>query len=120
MDTLPDTLAVGCDDGALYSVPGRRMIRPNYRRHHTVIRTVSDLKATLRAGPFAWPGGYAVYFVTADGALLSFDAVREEFRTIADAIRRDDARGGWRVSAASSTADNDGEIWCDHTGRTIE
>lgn len=120
MKTLPDTLAVGFDDGALYSVPGWQIVRPNYRRHHSRITTVADFKATLRAGPFAWPGGYAVYFITADGAALSFDAARDEFRQIATAIRDDDKRSGWRIVAATTTAYDDEPETCAHTGRTIE
>lgn len=117
---LPERLAVGVDDGALYSVPEWRIVRPNYSRHHRTIETVADLKATLRAGAYAWPGGYAVYFITADGAALSFKAVRAEFATIASAIRDNRTRSGWRIVGATTTADDDEPTVCDHTGETIE
>lgn len=122
---MKTSLTVGCDDGNLYRVPeGDRhewlLVRSNYRYHHRSIKTVADLKATLRAGPYAWPGGYALYFVTADGASLSFDAVRKEFRSIANAIKHGDTRGGWRVIGCESTAECDETPVCDHTGKSIE
>lgn len=118
---LPDTLAIGVDDGALYRVGNwRDPIRRNYSRHRRTIETVADFKATLRAGPFAWPGGYALYFVTADGAALSFNAAFAEFSIIARAIRNDDTRSGWRVAATACAADDDEPTTCDHTGETIQ
>ena len=118
---LPDSMMIG-DDGALYRVgQWDRPIRPNYARHCRSIETVADLKACLRAGDFAWPGGYALYYLTADGAALSPAAVRREFRLIADAIRRDDTRrGGWRVVGMDTVANCDEPVICDHTGKTIE
>ena len=118
--TLPDTLFVGVD-GALYRAGDySAAVRPNYSGHRRAIETVADLKATLRAGAYAWPGGYALYFVTADGGVLSFAAAREEFATIAAAIRDNDTRGGWRIIGTGCTADDDDTPVCDHTGRPIE
>lgn len=118
---LPDTLAIGYDDGALYRAgEWREPIRRNYSRHARAIETVADLKATLRAGAFAWPGGYALYFVTADGAALSFAAARAEFASIARAIRDDDTISGWRVVATGCTAEDDEAPTCAHTGQPIE
>lgn len=120
-ETLPTTLAIGHDDGALYRVgEWREPIRPNYSGHRRTIETVADFKATLRAGPYAWPGGYAVYFITADGAALSFAAARAEFASIARAIRDDDTRSGWRIVGATTTANDDEPPTCGHTGETIE
>jgi hypothetical protein len=118
--TLPDTLFIGCDGGLYRAGEYANPIRANYSRHHRKIETVADLKATLRAGAYAWPGGYALYFVTADGAVLSFAAARAEFPTIAAAIRDDDTRGGWRIIGTGCTADDDEPPVCDHTGETIE
>ena len=81
---------------------------------------MADFKATLRAGPYAWPGGYAVYFITADGAALSFAAARAELASLARAIRDDDTRSGWRLVGATTTANDDEPPTCDHTGETIE
>lgn len=45
--------------------------------HHRKIDSVRDLLETLKAGPYAWPGGYPLYFITHDGDTLSFDGVKD-------------------------------------------
>jgi len=79
--------------------------------------TTRELKQTLRAGPFAWPGGYPIFFITSDGAALSFEAVRAEFKPIVHAMRQglDD---GWRVIAAEINWE-DAQLTCDHTNQRI-
>lgn len=44
--------------------------------------TLAAIKGTLRAGAYAWPGGYPIYFVACDGEPLSFSAVRENWKRI--------------------------------------
>jgi hypothetical protein len=34
------------------------------------IKSVSDYRKAVRNGPYAWPGGYPLFFVTSDGAAL--------------------------------------------------
>ena len=110
-------------DGALYDTRdagwSSAPLRPNYKWHHSEIETVADLKATLRAGAYAWPGGYPLFFATADGAALSFTTARKEFRTIASAIADDDKSGGWRIEACGINFENGGLV-CGHSGETIE
>lgn len=89
-----------------------------YRRTFAEIATVAELKATLRNGGFAWPVGYPLFFATNDGATLSFEAVRQNFRTVADSIRGDQS-DGWRVTACGVNWDDDG-LTCDHSGDRIE
>jgi hypothetical protein len=82
------------------------------------IKTVKDLGAALKAGPYAWPGGYPIFFVTADGGALSFATVWEERKIIARAIADgDDAQ--WRV-VASDVNWEDAELFDDHSGNRIE
>lgn len=66
-----------------------------------------EVKRALKAGPYAWPGGYPQYFVTCDGSALSFDAMRERFREEAGAVLGVDVN--W---------END-SLYCDHTGERI-
>lgn len=42
---------------------------------------LTDLKNIIRS-PYAWPGGYPQYFITADGGALSVQSVRENFREV--------------------------------------
>ncbi len=45
---------------------------------------IRDVKAALRSGKYAWPGGYPLYFLTTEGEALSFEAVRKHW---ADVVR---------------------------------
>lgn len=116
------TLHASGVNGCLYRIEDQRrpeLVRGNYRWSHATIGNVADLKATLRAERFAFPGGYPLHFVTADGAALSFDTVRREFRLVADAVRRRDNTGGWRVIGCDVNWEDD-SLADAHTGEKIE
>ena len=103
------------DNGDLYR--GEILVRENFRRTHAIIRTVADLKATLRQGSHTWPGGYPLYLIANDGESLSFESVRENYRQVLYSKRHrlDD---GWRVIGC---AVNWGENLVDaHSGKNIE
>jgi hypothetical protein len=107
-------------DGALCrDIPAATIVRPNFARHYREITTGAELRACLRAGAYAWPGGYALYFVTSDGAALSFAAVRSELHQVTYAIRHK-LNDGWRVVALASTECDEELAYCDHTGERIE
>ncbi len=84
-------------EGTLYR--DGKPFRANYATGHRRIRSVSDMKSSLRNGPYAWPGGYPILYVTSDGALLCSDCARKNFRNIADDIRSNGSTG-WRVEAS--------------------
>lgn len=110
-------------DGCLYRfVEGSRepceFVRENFRRSHMTIGSVADLKATIRAGEYTFPGGYSLYFITEDCEALSFRTVKAEFRLVADAIRRGD-RSGWRVIGCDVNWDDDSLVDA-HTGEQIK
>ena len=92
-------------------------LRANYRRHHRDINSVADLKACLRAGRFTDLGGYPLYFLTDDMNALSFESVRDNFRTIADSIATD-LRDGWKVIACEINYE-DGDLYCAHSDKRI-
>jgi len=81
------------------------------------IETVKDFDNALGNGPFAWPGGYPLYFICADGAALSFDAAVENAHLIREAIAEKD-NSGWRVVAACINWEDENLI-CEHTGKQI-
>ena len=83
------------------------------------IETISDFRAAIRHGKYDADCGYPVYFITADGAALSFDAAKEEKRCIIEAIADDDRSSGWRVVAADINWE-DSDLICDHTYEKIE
>ena len=110
------------DDGALYDTrlpdwSGRPPLRRVWTGHAREIETTAQVKAALRAGAYADFGGYPLYFVTSDGDVLSFNAVRDNFASVLDSV----ARGigdGWRVAAVAINYE-DGGLRCEHTGERI-
>lgn len=72
----------------------------------------------MRHGPYAWPGGYPMFFVMADGEALSFDAAKKERRCLLEALRDND-RSGWRPVAFEVNWEDE-ELLCAHTGKRIE
>jgi hypothetical protein len=46
-------------------------IRTGFARTHRTIRNGRELRATLRAGGHAWPGGYPIVLHTSDGEMVS-------------------------------------------------
>lgn len=83
------------------------------------ISTISDFRRAMRHGKHAWPGGYPCYFITADGAALSFEAAKSERRQIIASIAGDCRNDGWRIVAMNINWE-DSELVCDHTGKPIE
>lgn len=96
----------------------QKPLRARFNWHHAEISTAAEMKATLRAGPHAWPGGYPLYFITSDGGALSFETARKELRNILDSIQRKDS-SGWRVVACDVNYE-DGDLCDDYTGKRIQ
>lgn len=120
--TLPGHLFVGYD-GALYDTRDSNWsrnppLRAVYSRGNRDIESVAELKAALRNGPRAWPGCYALAFLTSDGATLSFDSVRENLAQCFEAIATR-SNCGWRIVGTLCEAETDEEAICDHSGRLI-
>jgi len=121
---MPEHLFISSYDGALYDTRDqewstRPSLRPNYSRHHREIGTVADLKASLRAGQFVFPGGAEMVYLTADGACLCHGCTRDNLREIIPAIRTNAMRSGWAVGATMIDSETDARIECDHCGREI-
>jgi hypothetical protein len=93
----------------------KKPIRKNFCRHHAAINSFADLKATLRAGEFAWPGGYQLYLITAAGEELSFEGAKETLICQRDAwkIKTSD-----RVVACAVNYENQ-DMFCIHTCKPI-
>ena len=87
---------------------------------HARINSVRELKETLRGGAYAWPGGYPMYLVTADGGALHFACVRENYRWVVDAIADTNKySNGWCVVGCKINED-DHDLTCDHCNKKIE
>lgn len=84
-----------------------------------VINSISDFRRAMHHGPYAFPGGYPLYFVTADGAALSWEAAKAERRNILEALNDNATGSGWHVCAIDVNWE-DPDLICDHTGEPIE
>ena len=108
-------------DGDLYDVRSNQgfafPLRKRFSYHFRSIATTAQLKATLRAGQFTCPGGYPLYFITSDGATLSFESVRKELSQVLWSIRNE-VDDGWRVVGCDVNCE-DTELICDHSGELI-
>ena len=93
-------------------------LRAGFRCHHRDIETVSELKATLRAGAYAWPGGYPLYLICSDGAALCFKCAKKETRNIFESIANK-SRDGWRVVGCDINHE-DNDLTCDHCSKDID
>lgn len=80
---------------------------------------ISEFRKAMRNGPYAWPGGYPLYFLMSDGEALSFEAAKAERRNVLEALRDNDTWSGWHVCAVVVNWE-DGELTCAHTGERIE
>lgn len=82
------------------------------------IENIKHFNEVLDNGPYAWPGGYPIYFICADGAALSFEAALENADLIRDAIAEKDNTSGWRVVACDINWEDE-DLICAHTGKQI-
>lgn len=85
--------------------------------HHSTIATGLQYRETLRAGPYAWPGGYPLILVCDDGGVLCFECGRSEAPQILRAIRGKEGNG-WRVIGCQVHEEGPPEN-CSHCGRAI-
>ncbi len=122
---LPDHL-FSSEDGALYDTRQddwntRPALRPNYRRTHAQVTNVADLKATLRAGEFAWPGGYQMFFVNRRGEALSFEGVRAHLAEVIEDMQSHAGAGLTGVGSIVACEINyeDTSLYCELTGKDI-
>lgn len=86
------------------------------------IKTISDFRKAVRIGPYAWPGGYPLYFVMSDGEAMSFKAAKSERRALLEALREwtaDHQDSGWRPIALEINYE-DFDLICCHTNERIE
>ena len=122
---IPKHFFVSSIDGSLHDTRieqwyKKAPLREVYKRTFGRIHNTTELKATLRAGMYAWPGGYPMFFITSDGARLSFSTVRDNLREVITAIKdtRYTCMEGWKVVACD--INYEGPLYDDQTGELIE
>lgn len=119
---LPEYFMVG-SDGALYDTRqadwSANPVRKDYAVTRRTIETVADVKATLRAGEYTFPGAYRLAFIACDGGLLSYDAVLDNLHEVFSSISGD-IRDGWKLEAVTIVDEMEGQITCDHTNEVLK
>ena len=76
-----------------------------------------QVKQAIRQ-PYAWPGGYPVYTILADGDLLCANCTRKNFRRIVeDTKSRWDT--GWKAAGVDVYWEGEA-IPCGHCGKELE
>lgn len=97
---------------------GNLPVRRDVARHYREIDNINKLKACLRAGEYTFPGCYRLFFITEDGACLSFSAVLDNLQEIYYSMMHE-MKDGWSIAGLSSVAECDEEIYCDHTNELL-
>ncbi len=124
MGTLPDHLFVSEIDGHLYDTRDdewwhKAPLRSEYRKSFARIKNAAQLKATLRAGGYAWPGGYQIVLITNDGDMVKPQALAKDKRAFLSAVR--DIKGKCRSRIIGSEIYYEGPpAECAYTGERIE
>jgi hypothetical protein len=122
MSTQIEHLFVSSCDGGLYDTRkpewSNKPLRPVFNRTFSRIDNTQQLRATLRAGEYAWPGGYPMFLLTSDGGCLHFDCVKKNLRSVLDSVRNQ-LRDGWRVEATEINYE-DVDLYCDDCCNRIE
>ena len=83
------------------------------------IQNKHQFLALLAEGPWAWPGGYPLFFVTSDGEALSFRSAEQNQQAICEAIAEGDTSDSWFVIGVEINYE-DAELYCCHSGERIE
>lgn len=83
----------------------------------TAAKTLASVKRALRE-PYAWPGGYPLFIVMADGEALSCASAREHWAQIVHSTLTR-ARDGWAAAGAEVNWE-DSNLTCAHSGEAIE
>jgi hypothetical protein len=68
--------------------------------------------------PYAWPGAYPLFLITADSACLCSDCTRKEWISIC-AESFQDTNCGFRAAAVDINWE-DTDLHCDHCGKQLE
>lgn len=61
-----------------------------------------NIKEAIRT-KYAWPGGYELFGITTDGALLCTDCLQANFKTICEATKNR-FRNGWNVPVIANAS----------------
>jgi hypothetical protein len=76
------------------------------------------LKHFIRSNGYAWPGGYPMYALMADGEVIDAQSARENYKLILAATRNPRTDTQWQVEAIDIHWEGE-SLQCAHSGRMI-
>tara|TARA_R110000772_G_scaffold237662_1_gene349577 strand:- start:729 stop:992 length:264 start_codon:yes stop_codon:yes gene_type:complete len=79
---------------------------------------IKEIKNELRIGQWSWPGGYPKYFITEDGAALSYKAVYDNFNLVCQEHLTDNCTG-WRLASVDINWEDE-NLFCEQTNEKIQ
>ena len=83
------------------------------------INNTKELKQALRDGPYAWPGGYPLYFIAADGEPLCHTCVKRNFKQVIYETYRPRAGDMFRVIGQEINYEDE-HLHCAHCEEQIQ
>ena len=83
-----------------------------------LLKTTKEVKTAIRSGPYAWPGGYPLFFIADDGDTICYRCARNEWRYICDSITHN-IRDGWMIIANEINWECD-QLFCANCNERIE
>lgn len=87
-------------------------------RHHERIENTIQLRETIRAGEYAWPGAYPVALLMDDGDVICIKCGRDNYRSLSESLRMN-LRDGWRTEGCFINWEDE-NLSCAHCGGRIE
>lgn len=106
------------DNGDLIRNSDYKVIRKNYKFTFQTIENRHQLRATIRAGGTAWPGGYPIFLLFGDVEPCCFDCANREYARIARDMK-DGSDSSFRIIGAEINYEND-DLYCAHCNIKIE
>lgn len=99
----------------------RRPLREGFSRTYREVKNGRELRASMRAGKWSFPGGYEIYGIASDGEVLCMDCISSNYKQVVRAIRDTPCHpfDEWRVIGFESAGNTDSHTECSHCGRVI-
>ena len=105
-------------EGDCYRNDNLQLVRKDVAKHYRQIDSINKLKSCLRAGDYTFPGNYRLFFITSDGACLSFSSVLDNLQEIYYSMMND-INDGWKITGLSSVEEFEDEVYCDHSNELL-
>lgn len=95
-------------------------LRPDFAQfpYHAHNPDTSRIKAALRAGRYAFPGGYELFAIMNDGESVCYPCLKSNLYQVIYSTRHN-MRDGWRVAGFECVANIESETVCAHCGHVI-